>query len=230
MVIDTGIYKITNKVTGSCYIGSAVSFKKRWAQHRSHLNRNIHHSFKLQNSFNKHGDVFEYVVLLFCDKTDLIFYEQRALDIYKPKYNVSYTAGSCLGRPVRPETKLKISLALKGKPHTKEHTEKVALTKRNKTFPNRRYSEQALENIRNANKARIGFRFSDEVKLRMSEAQKGNTNCRGFKASEETKKKLSDLRKGEKNPSFGKKKSPEELARREAARKANKEAKLKGGK
>ena len=35
-----GIYKITNKINGHCYIGSSVDIKKRWRAHRAKSVRN----------------------------------------------------------------------------------------------------------------------------------------------------------------------------------------------
>jgi group I intron endonuclease len=69
----SGIYIILNTVTKDCYIGSAVNFRKRWNNHKSDLVKNKHHSKIMQNSYNKHGNVFEYSILLFCSKEDLIF-------------------------------------------------------------------------------------------------------------------------------------------------------------
>ena len=50
-----GIYEIRNKKTGSVYIGQTNNVTKRWAQHRSYLNRNVHLNNRLQNDWNKYG-------------------------------------------------------------------------------------------------------------------------------------------------------------------------------
>ena len=42
------------------------------------------------------------------------------------------------------------------------------------------------------------------IRMKCSEASKGNTYCVGRKVSEETKRKLSEANKGEKHPKFGK--------------------------
>lgn len=96
---QSGIYKITNKINGKIYIGSAVNFNMRKNCHLSDLRLNKHHSPKLQNAFNKHKEHnFKFEVLeLVEDKTQLIIREQHYIDILKPKYNICKIAGSTLG-------------------------------------------------------------------------------------------------------------------------------------
>jgi len=65
----TGIYKITNVITGKVYIGSTTNFKNRWSSHICRLKNNTHHSIKLQNSVNKHNiENFKFEVLEECAK------------------------------------------------------------------------------------------------------------------------------------------------------------------
>ncbi len=91
------IYEIRH-VSGKRYIGSAVNLKARWALHRHHLSRGKHHSSKLQRAWNKYGeDGFSLTALMECEDADLLYYEQLALDTFKPWYNCSPTAGSTLG-------------------------------------------------------------------------------------------------------------------------------------
>lgn len=100
----SGIYSITHLASGRQYIGSAISFKNRWKTHRADLRRGNHHSRFLQRAWNKHGaGAFEFKVLLICDKHNLIDYEQRCLDGFKPEYNSDLTAGSRLGSRLTPE-------------------------------------------------------------------------------------------------------------------------------
>ncbi|MDE3023509.1 MAG: GIY-YIG nuclease family protein [Pseudomonadota bacterium] len=89
----SGIYKIIFP-SGNFYIGSAVHFKRRWNHHLCNLKLGRHHNKPLQNAFNKYGEIgLKFEILLVCEKKDLIFYEQRAIDILKPEYNVCKTAG-----------------------------------------------------------------------------------------------------------------------------------------
>lgn len=79
-----GIYAICNKWTGKMYIGSAASkfgFKGRLWFHLNDLNKNNHHSIKLQNSFNKYpSGYFEYKILEVCDKEHCLEREQYYLN------------------------------------------------------------------------------------------------------------------------------------------------------
>ena len=93
----SGVYKITSP-SGKFYIGSAVNIRTRWKTHRKQLRGGIHHSVVLQRASEKHGlDNLIFQVLLVCEPCNLLMYEQRAMDVLKPQYNVSPTAGSKLG-------------------------------------------------------------------------------------------------------------------------------------
>ena len=49
------IYAILNIINGKSYIGSAINFDRRKKTHLRLLNKNSHHSIKLQNAYNKYG-------------------------------------------------------------------------------------------------------------------------------------------------------------------------------
>ena len=52
----SGIYKIVNIVNHKMYIGKTSStFKKRWAKHKSELNRGLSGCLHLQNAWTKYG-------------------------------------------------------------------------------------------------------------------------------------------------------------------------------
>lgn len=75
--MTSGIYTITNLITGRVYIGSAVNIFKRWAAHKGLLNKNKHHCKHLQHVWNKYGfDNFEFNVIFECHKSQVAFYEQ----------------------------------------------------------------------------------------------------------------------------------------------------------
>lgn len=126
-IYKSGIYKITNIINNKIYIGSAVCFYTRWANHRSTLKRNKHDNQHLQNSYNKYGDcVFTYSILLLCKKKDLIIKEQYFIDSLKPEYNICKIAHSTLGQKCSEETKKKISNSLTGRKPTQETREKLS--------------------------------------------------------------------------------------------------------
>jgi GIY-YIG catalytic domain. len=54
----SGIYKIESKLKPErIYIGSAINIGQRWRVHLSDLRKQKHHSKKLQNHYNKYGEV-----------------------------------------------------------------------------------------------------------------------------------------------------------------------------
>jgi group I intron endonuclease len=114
-VVKSGIYKISSP-SGGFYIGSAVNFSGRRRQHFHLLRFGCHHNIGLQRACKKYGiDALKFEPIIICRREDLIFFEQRAIDVLKPKYNGCFTAGSQLGRKHSEETKAKISANRKGK-------------------------------------------------------------------------------------------------------------------
>lgn len=116
MNTDTGIYKITSP-SGGYYVGSATSFKKRWARHLWLLRRGMHHSKALQSAYDKYDGNLTFSVLAHCPITDLLAVEQRYIDSLKPRYNVSQTAGSNVGMKHSAETREKMSASRSGEKH-----------------------------------------------------------------------------------------------------------------
>lgn len=187
----SGIYKITNLINGHCYVGSAVNIQKRWWKHVNDLNKNQSHSSYLQRAWNKYGaENFEFSVLELCFPFALILSEQAWMDEIKPEYNMAPKAGSQLGIKRSPEwiaklaarnkvllpsaeTRLKMSLAKKGRKHSPETRAKLslALTKRagEKRSP---LSQERRARLSAINK---GKTKSPETRARMSLAQKGRT-------------------------------------------------------
>jgi len=79
----SGVYKITNKVNGKIYIGSAKLFKVRANRHISSLKKNKHQNKHLQASFNKYGEgafLFEVLEVVLGDKTARTTKEQEYID------------------------------------------------------------------------------------------------------------------------------------------------------
>lgn len=123
LVRSAGIYRIRNVLNGKCYVGSAVNIHQRWLEHRSMLNRGVHHSPHLQRSWARNGEAsFVFEVIDLCSIGDLIEKEQKAIDELESSYNVCRVAGSTLGRLHSSETRKKISQRLTGTKH-KERSE-----------------------------------------------------------------------------------------------------------
>ena len=116
---SSGIYAIENTVNGKRYVGSALSFRRRWRLHRRMLEAG-RAPRKFQNAWNKYGpDKFEFRVLLICSRADLLFFENRAIascDAVAHGYNSRHQAESNLGirfGPPSESTRAKISAAQK---------------------------------------------------------------------------------------------------------------------
>jgi group I intron endonuclease len=132
------IYQILNTKTRKIYIGSAENYWNRMWCHIYLLRNNRHHSIKLQNSWNKHGEeVFQFsIVEKLGNEDDIILKEQYYLDLLKPYldsngYNISPTASTTLGHKMSEESKLKMSLAKKGKPLSDKHLENIRKMRKN---------------------------------------------------------------------------------------------------
>ena len=121
--MNSGIYKITNKVNGKFYIGSSNNIKRRWMHHKSNLRNGTHTNFHLQNSYDKHGeDQFEFVLIEEVRRANLLAKEQEYLDEAfrggQEIYNISRVAGSPMtGLNHTEEVKQLLSEKLSGENH-----------------------------------------------------------------------------------------------------------------
>lgn len=96
--LSSGIYQIFNIYTSDCYIGSSININKRLQVHKRHLKSGKHHSIILQRAWNKYGsDSFEFRILKYINKENLITTEQLFIDCFNPVYNICKKAGSPLG-------------------------------------------------------------------------------------------------------------------------------------
>lgn len=103
-----GVYAITNRHSGSQYVGSAVDIRRRWKSHRSALRNRRKAPPKLQRAWDKHGEsAFEFSILLVCREEDTLLYEQIVIDTVAPKYNTRQIAHSNLGMRWSAETNAK---------------------------------------------------------------------------------------------------------------------------
>ena len=67
------------------YIGSSVNIEGRWNSHISLLNKNLHHSYKLQRDWKTYGkDIFIFEVVEIVDDNNLLkVKEQKWIDLYQ---------------------------------------------------------------------------------------------------------------------------------------------------
>ena len=167
--MNTGVYKIHNKINNKVYIGSAAkSFNLRKNVHFSNLRNNKHKNIYLQNSFNKYGEEnIRFQIIEECDPLVCVEREQYWIDYYKsylPEfgYNIRRNAASILGHKFDKEIGRKRGLKLKGRIISEEHRKKIGI-------------------------GNLGKKLSEETKRKISEANKGKKVV----ISESQKKKIS---------------------------------------
>lgn len=139
-----GVYAIINIETNKVYIGSTVDFKGRWVYHKSRLRHDKHDNSYLQHSWNKYGeDAFEFGVLEYLDNLDnLHLAEQLWMDKYREEGIGLYNLGLVADRPTlgykhTEEHNCKISIAHKGKRHSKESIQRMSDAAKGRKLPPR---------------------------------------------------------------------------------------------
>lgn len=239
---EPGVYMIRHTTSGKVYIGSSAGrsgILGRMNRHIEDLRGGGHHSVHLQRAWDKYGpEAFEFIVLEYCPAEECLDREQVFMDFYKCTdrrhgYNISPTAGNCLGVRHTAETRAKISAAGMGRRQSAESIEKtaskirglkrseesrarisVAARKRWETEDRQAWSEKI--------RARV---LSDEVRAILSANGKRHA---GRKRSEETKAKMRavwddpDYRQRWSDVRRGKKMSPEAIAKSASKRKGMK--------
>ena len=82
----SGVYKITNNITGDFYIGSSRDIKIRWKNHKAPSTWANNPGMKLYKEFIKYGlDSFTFEII---EETDnLREREQYFIDLLEPTYN-----------------------------------------------------------------------------------------------------------------------------------------------
>ena len=84
----SGVYKITNTVTGDFYIGSSKDVKKRLAVHKCKSTWNRYQNSQLYLDMQKYGlDKFEFQVLEEVEAGSLKVTEQKFIELLNPTYN-----------------------------------------------------------------------------------------------------------------------------------------------
>jgi group I intron endonuclease len=183
MASRSGIYAIRSE-SGRQYIGSAVCIKKRWGEHDRQLRTGKHHSRFLQREWDKRGGQgFRFEVLVWCDRENLLFYEQRFLDSFRPEYNTAPTAGSQLGLVMSPEARARMSASsasrrhgsnFKGRKHSPESLAKISASRKGKSS-----GEMTLERRAKISAAQKGRPVPAEKRARISATLTGTSTGRG---------------------------------------------------
>lgn len=104
---------IKNTENAKMYIGSSTNIENRWKQHMEMLQSCSHHSYKLQNDYNKYGITkFTFTVLeITTDTNKLLSCEQKWIDEYESYLdNVGYNILSITGVNVTENNNCNIGL------------------------------------------------------------------------------------------------------------------------
>jgi group I intron endonuclease len=173
-ISKSGIYLFINTKNGKVYIGQAQNIRKRYNQHLR-----MHSDTMFGRALRKYGlESFEFYILELVDDLNLLnTREQHYLDLYQSfisdkGYNICPIAGNArgtkrseevkaqmsasrLGHETRPETRAKISLALKGKGGETHHrfgkkTPESTLLKLSSWQKGNRKSEAHIASLREA--------------------------------------------------------------------------------
>jgi len=166
--VNSGIYLITNGVTGKQYVGQSIRLSKRFWRHKDAAKtQNPREAFSLHKAIAKYGvENFKFEVLLYADDSEYLnLMEQKVIENYKTLapfgYNLDTGGGG--NRKVSDETKAKLSAFFKGrpcptkgKPHSEETKQKISAALKGR--------KQSEEHVKNAAKARSGFKHSDETR------------------------------------------------------------------
>ena len=84
----SGIYKITNTITGDFYIGSSKDIKKRWTQHKIPSTWNKQPNNPLYKDMQKYSlENFVFEILAEVEAEKLKETEQQFIETLKPTYN-----------------------------------------------------------------------------------------------------------------------------------------------
>lgn len=178
----SGIYKITNKLNGKIYVGESVNIYLRWNEHRCRLRNNYNDSEHLQNAWNKYGEEnFEFEVIEKCKIEELKKREHYWVNLLKSNdrkkgYNIKLTNDEDKYL-ISDETRLKISIANKGRIHSLERNKKISLSKINikrDSLTKNKISKTLKEKYKNNNiiNPMNGKNQSKETKQKISEKAK----------------------------------------------------------
>lgn len=198
----SGIYKIQSIIKPErVYIGSAINIHDRWIFHKWNLRKNIHHSKKLQNHYNKYGESdLQFSVLSGCEKEKLIEQEQFYIDAYKPYFNIRTKAENNLGMKWSLESIEKSRLGRTGQKRSDEQ---------------RKTMSENHADMSGVNNPMYGVSLSGEKHWNY-----------GNHSSKESRKKMSDSHKAEKNNNYGKHFSDEHKQKISQSEKQSKAKKL----
>lgn len=171
----SGIYTISYDGR-IAYVGRSNNCFLRFHQHKTAMRRGVHKNFIMQRIYNKHGMVFDFEVLEEHDVEYLPSFEQFWINTINPFANLSSANGF--------------------KKHTEESKLKMKLiaSKRGSEYY-KALGKKGVGNIPKNKGIKGVFKHTEDAKIRIGIASKGNKYRLGNHPSKETLKKLSECNK-----------------------------------
>ena len=202
--MTVGIYKITNKINGKCYIGQSIDIEARWKKHVSQLDNKAYSRARLYQAFRKYGvEAFEFEILEECERENLNELEIAYIAKYR-SYQEGYNmtlGGEGLGRVFSEEHRRNLSISHKGHKPSAE-----ANRKRSESLRRTMASEEVRKRM---GESRKGKPRPEEVRRKISAGHKGKTltmehrkklskaqTGKSRKHSEETLRKIRESQRG----------------------------------
>lgn len=158
LFLKSGVYKIRCCINGEFYIGASGNLYSRKNEHLAALRKNEHYSKELQKVYNEYGsDSLEFLVIEYCNIDFLLDREQFYIDMLKPKFNSSPTAGSNRGIKYRTESIQKSAENRRGLKRTEEQRRKFSQARLNTSYV---VSEETKKKMSKSQKEREGWKKS----------------------------------------------------------------------
>ena len=90
----SGVYKITNTITGDFYIGSSKDVKRRWREHKKPSSWKRYSNNPMYLDMQEYGkDKFDFQILAEVEPEHLKEKEQYFIELLKPAYNDRNASG-----------------------------------------------------------------------------------------------------------------------------------------
>jgi group I intron endonuclease len=178
------IYKITNIVSGKCYIGETreENPENRWKKHIQTINRNSGCP-ALKDAIKKYGiDKFKFEVLIICFDEDRFIYEKEYIAKYKSQVPNGYNilpggeGGGFLGKKHSPESIQKMVESLKRfrennpnhfETYREKHRESMSKVDISSILKNSEKFKKAVEEGRIGGRSHKDGNISDETKQKI---------------------------------------------------------------
>ena len=167
-----GVYRFRNLINGHEYIGSSQNMRVRRNLHLSDFRLNRRPNSPLSRAWTKYGsDALIFEILITCDPSMCLWYEQQFLDQWRPHYNLNPEARSPRGVKHTLESRRHMSESAKRRTNKRRLGYKASLETRAKQ------RESAIRRgVRPPSRKGTTFKHTEETKRKISEAAKRDPN------------------------------------------------------